>query len=174
MSALLLASASVLVLIGLAFVLLFRRLGSQVDLNRAPENWLEEAPAIKYRPMERLLADADYRFLASCAGVSPAMLRRMRAERRRLFRSYLRWLSEDFSRVHTATRLFLLSCDRDRPDLALELLRQRAIFTCGLMLAELHLAVHVMGLGGIPVYRLIRSLNSARQNLTSAALPVAA
>jgi len=169
MSVILLVPASVLVLIGIAFLLLFRKLGSRADLSRAPENWLEEAFTAKYRPMERLLADGDYRFLASFPGLSPALLKRMRAERRRIFRSYLCCLREDFGRVHTATRLLLLHSNQDRPDLALELLRQRTVFTLGVLAAELHLVIHVMGFGGIPVRGLIGSLDSMRQNVTSLA-----
>jgi hypothetical protein len=166
MSVVLLVAVSVLLLIGVAFVLLFRKLGSQADLTQTPENWLEETFTAKYRPMERLLADNDYRFLASLPGLPPALLTTMRAERRRIFRSYLGSLKEDFGRVYTATRLLMLHSEQDRPDLALELLRQRAVFTLGVLVAELHLVIHVMGFGGIPVHGLLGSLDSMRQNLT--------
>ena len=54
-----------------------------------------------YRPMNRLFADEDFRFISS---VQPQMLRRLRRQRARVLRLYLRDLQAAFARVHALCR----------------------------------------------------------------------
>src|SRR5438105_538368 len=84
--------------ISLGLVLLYRRLASRVDSEIAPDQCLVLS-LDKYRPMERLLQEDDFRFLANQPGFSPQLGRRFRTERRRIFRGYLRNLRKDFARI---------------------------------------------------------------------------
>src|SRR5271156_1713953 len=91
------------VVVAMAFLL--RRLIAGPKTLPVSVDWINDLSAVRYRPMERLLSAEDERFLASQPGSSPKMVRRLRSERRRLFRGYLACLSTDFSRVSAALRL---------------------------------------------------------------------
>jgi hypothetical protein len=113
-----------LVPIGLAVVFLFRTLASRQDSNVSADQLLTLSPE-RYRPMERLLQEEDFRFLSSQPGFSPRLGRRFRTERRRIFRGYLRNLSKDFSRVSLACQMLVVHAADDRGDLAKSLMRLR-------------------------------------------------
>ncbi len=174
MSVLVAACASVLVLVAIAFALLFRKLASNEDVRHWPADWLEEEPSAKYRPMERLLDETDMQFLASYPGLAPYVGHRFRVERRRIFRAYMRSMRRDFGRIYSATKLLLLYSEVDQPDLAVELLKQRARFAYGMLALECLLACHALGIGRVEVGGLIGSLEAMRLQLRSVAQPVQA
>ena len=124
-----LVGAAVLVTAAAAlFVLMFRRLNSPDHDPQPSLEWCNQFTVQRYRPMERLFSEDDGRFLAAQPGYSPRMLQRLRAERRRIFRHYMRCLGRDFDRLHTAARFLLLASPDDRPDLVMALFRQRLVF----------------------------------------------
>src|SRR5438552_11799505 len=84
--------------VAVALVFLYRKLSSQPDSEAAVDQCLVLSLE-KYRPMEPLLQEQDFRFLASQPGFSPQLGRRFRTERRRIFRGYLRHRRKDFGRV---------------------------------------------------------------------------
>jgi hypothetical protein len=110
--------------------------------------------------MERLFSDADYRFLAAQPGYSPEMARRLKVQRRRIFRHYLRCLGRDFQRLHTAARFLLLHSPQDRPDLVLALFRQRLVFRYALMMVNGRLVLQTLGVGTVDVSGLVQALES--------------
>ena len=112
----------------------------------------------KYKPMERLLREDDFRFLAAQPGYSPQLGRRFRTERRRIFRGYLRNLKRDFGRVSLAFQLLIVHSAEDRGDLASMLIRQRFLFALGMLAVEGRLLLHAAGVGTVEVSGLIRSL----------------
>lgn len=57
-----------------------------------------------YRPMNRLLAEADFRFLQGQAQLRPDLVRRLRQTRVATLRLYLREMRADFDRIHTLCR----------------------------------------------------------------------
>ena len=76
----------------------------------------------RYRPMFRLLDESDCEFIA--AGFpGKSEMRRFRAERRSLFRVYLRSLGADHARIVGAIRDLLVESQLDRRDLAKALYR---------------------------------------------------
>lgn len=174
MSILLAACAGVLVLVAVVFALLFYKLASGEDVRNWPANWLEEEPAAKYRPMERLLDESDIQFLASYPGLAPHVGHRFRVERRRLFRAYMRSMRRDFGRIYAATKLLILYSDVDRPDLSVELVKQRARFACRMLALECLLACHTVGIGRVEVRDLVASLDAMRLQLRSLGTPLAA
>jgi hypothetical protein len=115
--------------------------------------------------MERLLSEEDFRFLANQPGFDKKMLRRIRSERRRVFRAYLVCLNRDFSLVGAALRLMMMYSTHDRPDLAGILYKQQALFALGMLAVQWRLFLHACGLGSVDVRGLVRAMESVRLEL---------
>lgn len=150
MNLFLVAAVLALVPISAALVFLFRTLSSRSNTDISPDNCLVLSPG-KYRPMERLLQEDDFRFLASQSGYSPQLGRRFRAERRRVFRAYLRSLKRDFAQVSLTFQALIVHSAEDRGDLAAGLIRQRMMFALGVLAIEGRLALHAAGLDTVRV-----------------------
>jgi hypothetical protein len=104
----------------------------------------------RYRPMERLLRDEDIHYLAA-RGVDRRTISRMRAERRAIFRKYLRSLRFDFGRVAGTVRLAMVESHEARPDLLTALVRARVFFAYTLVMMEMRLSLHAIGWSGIAI-----------------------
>jgi hypothetical protein len=128
-------------------------------------DWINDLSIARYRPMERLLSDDDYRFLKSQPGFDKRMLRRLRSERRKVFRGYLACLSRDFSLVGAALRLMMMYSSQDRPDLAGILYKQQALFAWGMLNVHWSLILHAWGLGSVDVRGLVRAMEFMRIEL---------
>jgi hypothetical protein len=150
--------------VALALVLLYRKLSSQPDSEVAVDQCLVLSLE-KYRPMERLLQEDDFRFLAAQPGFSPQLGRRFRTERRRIFRSYLRNLRRDFSRLSSAFRILIVHSVEDRGDLAKSLMRMRVMFALGMLAVEGRLLMHAAGMGAINVSGLVASLDTMQAQM---------
>ena len=166
--------AAVVLALLAAFAVVLRR--SAVNGRRAassPQG--ADPPPMRYQPMERLLDEADFRFLASQPDCDPAMVRRLRAERRRIFRSYLRHMQRDFNRVSGALAAILLTAAQDRPELSQELLRQKSRFAMAMLSAHFRLVLHGFGIGTVDASGMIGSLDALRAALGQlSAVPEAA
>ena len=90
--------------------------------------------------MLRLLAENDYEFMLA-NGADPAVVRRLRNERRRIFRTYLKNLVRDFDRVHRAARIALLESEQDQPELAARLMRVRWEFQLAVFAVQARFAL---------------------------------
>src|SRR5579862_7271657 len=71
----------------------------------------------RYQPMERLLAEEDFLFLASQPGYTPEIGAKLRRERRRIFRLYLRELAHDFLHLHAEARRMVADSKAEHADL---------------------------------------------------------
>jgi len=125
-------------------------------------DWLDTFSVDRYRPMQRLLAPADFAFLESECGYSAAAIRKVRAERRRIFRMYLRNLTRDFNRIHYAGRILLLNSPVDRPDLAEKLFRARWTFLWALATIHFRLVLNAVGGRHVDVLGLLGSIEGLR------------
>lgn len=112
----------------------------------------------RYRPMLRLLSDEDLAF----AGDNAALRRRIGAQRRELFRSYLRCLTKDYGRLLGGIRRLMVESGVDRPDLAKALTKNRFIFAIALCRIEAHLVLHALGVGKVDVSGLVEALDALR------------
>jgi hypothetical protein len=155
----LIAAVLTLAPIGLALGFLYRTLAARKNSTDSMDELLVLSPG-KYRPMERLLGEEDFRFLASQPGYSPKLGRRLRSERRQIFRGYLRSLSRDFGGITSACRLLILHSAEDRAELASMLLRQEFMFAFGMMAIEGRLLLHAAGIGTVDVRGLVESLET--------------
>ena len=146
-------AAFVCLAVGAVLVFLFRRLIAGPKSLPVSVDWINDLSITRYRPMERLLSEEDYRFLASQVGFDKKMLRKIRSERRKVFRGYLAGLSRDFSLVGAALRLMMMYSAQDRPDLAGILYKQQALFAFGMLGVQWRLVLHACGLGTVDVAR---------------------
>lgn len=151
-----------LAIVGCAFLFLFRKLIGPSSISECDPAWVLEFSIERYRPMLRLLNEDDYEFLKSQPGYEPKLARQLRAERRRIFRAYLRSLSRDFQRLNLAAKMLVLYSPQDRPDLAAELMKRRLMFSLGVMRAEVCLVFHAAGIGTVDVRPLLGSLDTLR------------
>jgi hypothetical protein len=156
--------------IAVALVFLYRKLSTQSDSEVAVDQCLVLSLE-KYRPMERLLQEQDFRFLASQPGFSPQLGRRFRTERRRIFRGYLRNLRKDFGRVSLAFRILIVHSVEDRGDLAQSLMRLRVMFVLGMLAVEGRLLLHAAGLGTVNVRGLVESLETMQAQMRMMLVP---
>lgn len=160
-----LSSTGVFVLLGLAFVVLFRRLSSTRPRTEVPVDRIFAAS--RYKPMERLLDPLDYRFLQSQAAYSRQIVRRLRGKRIEIFRGYVRCLARDFSRVSSALKLVMVESSVDRSALAGLLLKQRVLFSVHMMSIEARLVLCSFGVSvpTVDVQRLVDALDALRVQL---------
>jgi hypothetical protein len=114
----------------------------------------------RYEPMKRLLSEEDFEFLKSKPGIGPAMVRRLRAQRRRVFRAYLCELASDFNRLHRDARLMVATAPEEYSDLVGVLMSLQTRFWSALVGAEILLAAHALGLGRIDVSGLLAPLEA--------------
>ena len=116
-----------------------------------------------YRPFHRLLDPDDFAFLRD-RGISEARVKKLVAERRRIYRLCLRSLASDFNTVHRALNMVLIHSQVDRPDLAAHLAKQRFTFYRNLMMVEIRLALHTWGVR-MPAIDLLQPLEMLQAQL---------
>lgn len=154
--------------LGLGVVWLMRRLIAPHDVSACDPEWLDEFSIDKYRPMLRLLSNEDYDFLAMQAGQTMSTIRKLRRERRRIFRAYLKSLTADFQRLHLAGRMLLVYSTVDRSDLAKKLVEQRITFTLAILMVHIRLVLQTIGIGTVDVRGLLGSVDALRLEVASA------
>jgi hypothetical protein len=126
-----------------------------------------------YRPLDRLLDPADFEFLRR-RGLSEAKIKKLQAERRKIYRLCLRSLAYDFNLVHRSVNLVLVQSRVDRPELATELARQKLTFYGNLLRAEFRLALYACGFDHMPAIDLLQPLEILQSHLRELALVGAA
>ena len=131
------------------------------------------APVIlagRYRPMLRLLAEEDFRFVSA----NPSLRKTLRTERCRLFRGYLRCLTRDYGRLLAGLRHAMVQSGIDRPDLAHALVRNRIRFAAALCSAEIRLILYSAGIGKVDISGLVAALDVLRTQTGALRLTAAA
>jgi hypothetical protein len=127
--------------------------------------WIDALSIERYRPMARLLDSEDLEFLRSQPGFTPSMATRLRIQRCKIFRGYLRCLNNDFRKVCMALKILLLQSRYDRPDLAAVLVRQQVLFTVGMVAIHFRLVLYRWGWCGADVTGLVKIFDSVRLEL---------
>jgi len=148
-----------------AVVVLARKLAVRDTSLPLTAEWIDELSVERYRPMMRLLDAGDPEFLRSQPGFTPAMAAKLRIERCRIFRGYLRCLRTDFQRVCAALKLLMLHSSYDRPDLAGVLVYHQLMFECGMVLVGFRLFLYRFGLCGVDVTHLVKIFDLMRLEL---------
>jgi len=140
----------------LAFFTRFRRL--QVLAQRSSP----VAVANRYRPMVRLLSEED----AALVSADKALAKKLRAQRRDIFRSYLNCLTKDYARLLHGVRMAMVRSGEDRPDLARALAKNKILFTLALCRIEYRLLLHQAGLGTVDVSGLVDAIDALRAQVS--------
>ncbi len=80
----------------------------RLDWSRDSELLLSTGSALEtYQPMSRLFAEEDLEFLATQVGFRPALEKRLRRQRKQVFRLYLREVRADFARIYALARAII-------------------------------------------------------------------
>ena len=159
---------------GIGLAVAIRRIVSPTVSLPATVDWLDELSVERYRPMLRLLDDAELRVLCSRLGITPKVARR---QCYRIFQGYLRALSIDFHRVCMALKLLMTQASTDRPDLASALIRSQVAFACGIVVARAQLVLYSCGIGTVDIGSLLKRFDRMRHELRTllpAAMPSSA
>ena len=170
MNSLWIAAIVIAVLVAGLLIGFFRRVILAGSMPAPDREWAAAFRATRYQPMARLLRSTDFEYLASQPGYTPAMSSRLRAQRRRIFRSYLGNLQQDFDRLSSIAKSVAVHSAEDRSELVAGLLHQRMRFIWALSLVELRLALHWAGDSAVDVRGLVEAVESMRvqiQDLTA-------
>lgn len=171
MSFILMSTVGIGIVLGLAFLFLFRTLMSPNRKESLPGDWEHMFAPSRYKPMERLLDPVDQEFLAAQPSYTRRMGRRFRTTRIAIFRSYARCLGRDFARVSNTLKILMVHASVDRSALAGLLLKQRLLFSYAMMSLEVKLALHRFGWSAprVDVADLLGALDAMRVQLRALA-----
>ena len=165
-------AAIVVVVLVIAFSVLFARLA----LVRHPRFQPEESDPLfapkRYVPLQRLLDPNDEKFLAAHGRHAARMRTRFRKRRIRIFRGYLHELSTDFHAICVALKLTMMSSSEDRRDLVRVLVREQRRFSRLRIVVEWKLVLYRLGLSPVDARVLIDCVDAMRAELQSMALQV--
>lgn len=151
-------STSLILLV--AFGWMFRRLASRVDARPSTPEWLHGFSLASYKPLERLFSEDDFEFLASQSGYRPEMTRRLRKERKQIFRGYLKELVTDFNRLYNMATIAMIYSPEDRPGVASTLWKHRITFYFAVCAIECRL---LFGIRLASVADLVNAVEQMRQ-----------
>jgi hypothetical protein len=157
--------AIVLAAVLVCFALLFWRLASRFDAKSCTAEWLDRFSMKSYAPMERLLDKDDWAFLASQPGYRPEIGKRLMAERRKIFRTYLRMLVRDFNQLIGIGKLMVVYSDRDQQEFARGLGRQQMKFYARVCSLHLQLALYPLGWPAVDARGLLAALGAMRSRV---------
>jgi len=119
----------------------------------------------RYQPMVHLLSDDDLVFLAAQPGYRPDIGAKLRRERRRIFRLYLRDLARDFHGLHAQARKLVADSPAEHTELVAVLMRQQMAFWSAMLAVEMRLLTGRIGLGKLDVRALMESIEAMRLDL---------
>jgi hypothetical protein len=160
----------VIALLAGCFAGLFWRLASRFDAQQCTAEWLDRFSVKSYAPMERLLDSNDLAFLASQPGYRPEIGKRLMAERRKIFRAYLRLLVRDFNQLIGIGKLMVVYSNLDQHEFARSLGRQQVQFYARICALQVQLALHPLGWTSVDARGLLDALGDMRskvQQMTS-------
>ena len=160
-----LIAAFVMAFLLAAFTLLFRRLTSRSDNQASTADWFESFSMDSYAPMERLLDQGDFEFLALQPGYQPQIGARLLKERKKLFLGYLRFLIGDFNQMLRIARLIIVSSTEDRAEFARVLWRQQVTFYWAVCAVRVRVALYPVAWTPLEVSKLVQALDHIREQV---------
>ena len=160
-----------LTLLAACFGGLFWRLASRFDARQCTAEWLDGFSLESYAPMERLFDQGDLRFLASQAGYSEEIAKRLMAERRKIYCIYIRDLVRDFNQLAGIGKLMIVYSSQDRQEFARQLWRQQIRFYAAVYSLRLQLALSPLGWTVADGRQLVAALGAMRTQVATLASP---
>ena len=122
------------------------------------KQWFEDFSAFRYLPMRRLLNGADEAFVQRQQQNGGGTLREFRAERRMLFRLYLKDLQNDFARLSLGAKRAILAATDDQSNQVSSLIRLEWNFRKAVWMAHGQLFLHAWGFSPADASGLIDAL----------------
>ena len=167
-----LSTVAIFAVLIVVFVALFKKLASRKALQGIGSDLENLLSVEKYKPMGRLLDQADFQFLQANRAYDRSSARRFRATRIQIFRGYARCLARDFARVTCALKVVMVHASADRSALAGVLLKQRLMFSVNMMVLEFRLVLCGFGLSAprVNVQNLVTALDAMGAQLRALAL----
>jgi hypothetical protein len=162
---LILPIALVLALLAACFAGLFWRLASRFDARRCTAEWLDSFSLESYAPMGRLLEKHDIEFLALQPGYNPEIAKRLMAERRKIFATYLGNLIRDFNQLVRIGKLMIVYSSQDRQEFARSLWRQQLRFYSSVCAVRLQLALYPLGWTQTDAHPLVAAVTAMRDQV---------
>src|SRR5271156_3392959 len=153
-----LSIALTVAILAAVFLFVFWKLAVRPDIRMVDVAWLDSFSLASYAPMERLLDQTDFAFLASQPGCDPRIAKTLLVRRRQAFNGYLRMLIRDFNQLHAIARWMLVYSPADRPAFARALRRQYAMFFLAVFGVRCKVAFYPWGWTALDVPRLFHSL----------------
>jgi len=147
------------------------RLFQPCSFNEIPREWLEDFKPSSYYPMQRLLSDEDFRFLARQPGFDLSLYRKLKRERLLIFRQYLRRLIVDFNRLYTVTRTLIAHQPEDHSELAVRLVKLRMKFMFSVLSAECSYVLCCLGFKTIVATAMLARLEEMSSEFLRVARP---
>ena len=136
-----------LLMVSLVVFLIGRGLSrvGQSDAHRVELLLSGEALTDHYRPLEKLLQKTDSQYLSAQPGVTEALVRHFRSQRRKIFRQYLSSLVSDFGVLCFLVQSLMVQSAIDRPDLSIALRKLRTAFYFAVVKVHFRLLVDATG-----------------------------
>jgi len=147
------------------------RLFQPCSFDEISREWLEEFTPTSYYPMQRLLSDEDFRFLARQPGFDLSLYRKLKRERLLIFRQYLSRLIVDFNRLYTATRTLISLQEEDHSELAVKLVKLRVRFMFSVLSAECSYVLCCVGFKTIVATSMLARLDEMSAEFLRVARP---
>lgn len=122
------------------------------------EEWFAEFSSFRYLPMRRLLSEDEEEYWMQSTAGSRFQREEFRAERRRLFREYLRLISADFACLSQGVRLSVVHAAEDRSEEISQLLSLEWSLRKLLWKAQIGLMFHWLGVKPVDATQLINAL----------------
>ena len=122
------------------------------------DEWFEEFSSFRYLPMRRLLSGEEEEYWMQSTDGSKYLREEFRAERRRLFRGYLKLISFDFGRLSQGVRLCLVHATEDRTVDISHLVSLEWSLRKLLWRAEVSIMFHWLGIKPVDATQLINAL----------------
>ncbi len=141
---------------------MIHRLKTHLGVSQPDPAWLSEFSVLKYRPMERLLCESDYSFLAEQAGYCPSIAKNLRSQRRKIFLGYLSHMVRDFNRLHAAARISALYSTEDQTTFINTLMKQRLTFLYAVGTIRLRVEMHRFAGSPVDIRGLVAAIDAMR------------
>ena len=165
MDAAIIGGAVGFILPALGLCVVFAKLKSRHNIPSTPWDPQTIFSSTRYRPMERLLAEGDQRFIASHPGSTREMERNFRRTRVRIFRGYMQQLSSDFHGICRMIKLLIVTSKVDRSELAKVLFQAQFRFAVNRWQVELRLLLYGFGWSRVDATSVVRHFDALRTQL---------
>ncbi len=140
-------------------------------LEEVTPEWLAQFSPSTYYPMQSLLSQDDFKFLARQPGFDAALYRKLRHDRMLIFRQYLRRLICDFNRLHTVARMLVANSSTDQSHMVPRLFSLKVRFTMSVLQAEFSYFLCRIGSQALAAHRVVAALEDMSRELQSLSAP---